>query len=96
MVGQRELPQWAQDAGPWIGMIGQIAPVIVAGAVLFVGQRLSEASDKVHARLETIEKTLALTCAALERNTNADDLADQQLVEVRNEVTRITAKLGID
>ena len=96
MVGQRELPEWANAAGPWLDLFGKIAPAVIAGAVLFVGQRMSEASDKVYARLEAIEKTLAMTCETLERNTKADEVADAQLISLRTDMARVMARLGLD
>ena len=91
-----KLPEWANAAGPWLDLFGKIAPAVIAGAVLFVGQRMSEASDKVYARLEAIEKTLAMTCETLERNTKADEVADAQLISLRTDMARVMARLGLD
>lgn len=95
-VKDQNLPEWANAAGPWLDLFGKVAPAVIAGAVLFVGQRLSDASDKVYARLEAIEKTLAMTCETLERNTAADEVADAQLLSLRTDMTRVMTRLGLD
>lgn len=95
-VADDKLPDWAQAAGPWLDLFGKVAPAVIAGAVLFVGQRMSEASDRLYERLQIIEKTVEMTCKQLEANTASDKDVRERLETLRDDVTRIKARLGVD